>query len=106
MEFDPLTLLFTNAVVLFGAATTAFLARRHNHRQVGLDEWAFALATIGVGTLMLAFFGAVPHRSGGPRQQPGGRGFPDGLGERPPVQRPDAPDPSRSPAERRLLRPF
>ena len=60
MEFDPLTLLFTNAVVLFGAATTALLARRHNHRQVGLDEWAFALATIGVGTLMLAFFGAVP----------------------------------------------
>jgi diguanylate cyclase (GGDEF)-like protein len=60
MEFDPVTLLFTNVVVLFGAAVTAFLTWRRKHRQVGLQEWAVALATIGIGTLMLALFGAVP----------------------------------------------
>jgi len=60
MEFDLVTLLFTNVVVLFGAATTAFLAWRRHHHQAGLEEWAVALATIGVGTFLLALFGAVP----------------------------------------------
>ena len=60
MQLDFPTYLFTNFVVLFGAATTAFLAWHRHRDQQGLREWSIAMATAAAGAMMLALFGPIP----------------------------------------------
>jgi diguanylate cyclase (GGDEF)-like protein len=59
MRFDIVTLYFADVAVLLAAAAAAFLAWRKNHDEVGLEEWAIAMAIGGAGAFILARFGPV-----------------------------------------------
>src|SRR5262245_22165393 len=60
MQFDAQTLYFTNVVVLFIAAATAFLYWLQHRDQMAMLEWALATAVGGVGTLILGVARSVP----------------------------------------------
>src|SRR5262249_3464361 len=60
MQFDAQTLYFTNVVVLFIAAATAFLYGLQHRDQMAMLEGALATAVGGVGTLILGIVRSVP----------------------------------------------
>jgi diguanylate cyclase (GGDEF)-like protein len=60
MQFDVHTLYFTNIVVLFITAITAFAYWLRHRDQIALQQWALATAAGGAGTLVLGVFGPVP----------------------------------------------
>ena len=60
MLFDVQTLSYINVVLLLAIATVAFLFWRRHRDQIGMAEWAIAMATGAAGLLILSVFGPAP----------------------------------------------